>query len=246
MKKVKILFLMQLICSSLFAQNVGNKTTYEIKSKGIILQLSETGSITGLLLEGSKINWVSSDVTLLKGMQTQGEVTLTQPKSTNAFIFTRTVVDSVGHSCVVTDIYTPDNGSIRWDITITSNDAPWSTSIITQMRCAQPEEKLFWTVWGSPDFSGTELNPKLKAMVQNSKESIPGSWSDPLTPVGFVNHIWQYGNTKQAVPVDNDFISLPLFTLLSPSTDNGLSLVLSPQDTLLDMELSVSQSGQFL
>ena len=246
MKNIITLFLLQLICCSLYAQNVGNKATYEVKSKGVILQLSETGNITGLLLEGSKPNWISSGVTLLKGMHTQGEVTLNQPKSTNASIFTRTVVDSVGHSCVVTDIFTPENGSIRWDITLTSKDAPWSTAIITQMRCAQPEEKLFWTAWGSPDFSGTESNPKLKTMVQNSKESVRGSWSDPLTPVGFVNHIWQYGNTKQAIPVDNDFISLPLFTLLSPSTDNGLSLVLSPQDTLLDMELSVSQTGQFL
>jgi len=246
MKNIKTLFLLQLFCCNLYAQNVGNKATYEIKSNEIRLQLSETGTITGMLLEGTKTNWVSSGVTLLKGMHTQGEVTFNQPKSTNASIFTRTMVDSVGHSCVVTDIFTPDHGSIRWDITIKSNDAPWSTAIITQMKCAQPEEKLFWTSWGSPDFSGTQLTPKLKAIVQNSKESVHGSWSDPLTPVGFVNHSWQYGNTKQAIPVDNDFISVPLFTLLSPSTDKGLSLILSPQDTLLDMELSVSQAGQFL
>ena len=71
--------------------------------------------------------------------------------------------------------------------------------MVSRLTCAKPEEKLIWTAWGSPDFSGTQLTPELTALVQAGKASVSGDWSDPLVPVGFLNRSWHYGNTTQSL-----------------------------------------------
>lgn len=222
-----------------------NNGVYHMKSTGITLEINKEGNITGLVAVGSKTSWLVSGRTFLKGFRITGDVSIKSLAKDGSYVFSRTMKDSVGHSCIVTDIFTPDKNSIRWDIAIKSNDAPWTTSIVTQMKCANPDEKLIWTAWGSPDFSGTQLTPALTQLVQSNKESKSGTWNDPLTPVSFMDHNWHYGNISQACPIDNDYVALPLFTMLSPSTDEGVSLILSPADVLLDMDLKVNQDGQF-
>jgi hypothetical protein len=243
MRKFKFVVFFLLCCVGLSAQINTNDANYKVKSGEITLQLSESGDIIGLFFGKSQMNWIISGGTQLKGLHISGDGSVKSSKKDGSCIFTRTMEDSIGHKCVITDIFSPDKGSIRWDIEITSNDAPWSTSIITQMKCAKPEEKLIWTAWGSPDFSDTPVLPELQAILKEAKASVNKYWSDPLMPVAFLNRNWHYGNVTQSAPVINDYFAIPMITVLAPTHNAGMSLVLSPDDVMLYMDLSVTPNG---
>jgi hypothetical protein len=249
MKKIKLIFLLLILSigSYMFIVKniIGKKEAYEIRDAGIAVLFSENGDITGLLLGDSKLPFLDSGGTLLDGLHVRGKVAMKHLKKDGSYQFIRTIADSLGHTCTQTDIFTPVKGSIRWDVAISSDDPPWTTSIISRLKCAKPKETLIWSAWGSPDFSGTVISPKLAEFVQKGKTMGNGNWSDPLAPVGFLNRKWHYGNVAQICPIADDFVALPLFTLLVPESDLGLSLVLSPEDILLNMDLSVSTDGQF-
>jgi hypothetical protein len=215
----------------------GQEAAYEVKTAGLVVELDASGHIAG-----SSLMEIAGR-SRLGGCRTTGDVAVT--KSGGGYAFTRKVTDAQGHRATVTDRYTPDKDSVRWEVEITSPDAFWTAPIVSRLKCAKPEEKLIWTAWGSPDFSGTQLTPELAALVQAGKASVGGHWSDPLVPVGFLNRTWHYGNVAQGCPVGSDFVALPLFTVLDPGADAGVSLVLSPEDVLLTMDLAVSASGQF-
>ena len=218
---------------------------YTVKANGIAIGLSKNGRITDMQVgEKNAIAWPVSGNTILKGLRETGATGMAS-REAGVFTFLRTMTDQQGHTATVSETFAPDQNSIRWEIAITSNDAPWTTPIVTRLNCAKPEEKLIWTAWGSPDFAGTQLTPELAALVQAGKASVGGHWSDPLVPVGFLNRSWHYGNIAQNCPLGSDYVGMPLFTMLSPATDTGLSLVLSPADVLLNMDLAVSASGQF-
>ena len=221
----------------------GQKTEakYTVKAPGITVRLDATGNLVNCLVGDKKLDWSLAGETKLTGCLPVGEVAV--KKTGGGYAFTRKLADTRGHTCIVIDRFTPDKDNIRWDIEIVSPDAYWTTPVVSRLTCAKPEEKLIWTAWGSPDYSGTQLTPELTALVQAGKASVSGDWSDPLVPVGFLNRSWHYGNTTQACPVGADYVALPLFTLLTPSSDTGLSLVLSPDDTLLNLGLKVSAAG---
>ena len=216
---------------------------HTVTADGFTVSLSSTGAIVSAKVGTTE--WPVSGNTRLGGFRQLGETVVDTALPNHALAFTNTLTDGKGHTCTVTDRFTPDGEAVRWDIDLTSQEACWTAPIITRMRCAKPEEKLIWTAWGSPDFSGAKLTPELTALVQAGKASVSGAWSDPLMPVGFPNRAWHYGNVAQGVPVGDDYVALPLFTLMSPVTDTGLSLVLSPADVLLNLDLSVSTAGQF-
>jgi hypothetical protein len=215
---------------------------HTVKAGGFSLNLAKNGSIVSAKIGNTE--WPVSGDTRLRGFRPQGETVVKSSLPNQACNFTRPLTDGTNHTCTVSDRFTPDQNAIRWDVEITSADAPWTTPIVSRLQCAKPEEKLIWTAWGSPDFSGAQLTPELTAQVQAGKASLSGGWSDPLVPVGFLNRNWHYGNTTQACPVGGDYVVLPLFTLLEPSSDTSLSLVLSPDDTMLAMDLKVSANGQ--
>jgi hypothetical protein len=122
-----------------------------------------------------------------------------------------------------TERFIRDKTGIRWEVEITSTNAFGSAPIITRLNCGRPEGKLIWAAWGATD---------------------KGAWNDPLVPVAFLNRRWHYGNVAQGCPVGSDFVSLPLISILDPARDTGISLVLSPEDVLLNVDLAVTADGQ--
>ena len=215
----------------------GQQAAYEVTGGGLTIRLDAQGRI------GGSSTMDLSGQTRLGACRTTGAVKVA--KSGGGYAFTRRLADARGHEATVTDRFMPDREGIRWEVEIVSADPFWSAPIITRMKCGKPEEKLIWTAWGSPDYSGTQLSPELAALVQAGKASVGGNWSDPLVPVGFLNRSWHYGNIAQNCPVGSDYVAIPLFTVLAPGTDKGVSLVLSPDDVLLNMDLGVTAGGQF-
>jgi hypothetical protein len=216
-------------------------TEYTVTAGDMRLLLDKKAGITGIVAGGK--TWPVKGATQLDGCRMTGAAKF--ERSGDSVSFTRMLADKQGHRAAVTETFA-SNGKrgVRWKVEIKSDDAPWTCAITSRLSCADTKDTQFWTGWGSPDFSGTgNLSPELIAKVQAGKASVSSSWSDPLVPIAFPNRSWHYGNVANPLPTGNDFVELPLATLLSPNDDAGLSLVLSPEDVMLGMTLAVNSTG---
>jgi len=99
---------------------------------------------------------------------------------------------------------------------------PWSVPIETIIEWPEPARARFWTAWGDP-------------RVEQARE-----WSDPLEPVPFLDRQLRYGSTTFQ---RSDGFCLPLATVLEAADDLGVTVALSPEDLLLDMDLRVTAGG---
>lgn len=206
------------------------------------LVLDKNGGVAGIVTGGK--TWPVSGATKLEGCKSQGAAKM---KLTGESVsFTRLLADAHGHRAEITDSFAPNGkGGVRWTVEIKSDDAPWSCPITSRLNCADTKNTQFWTGWGSPDLSGTEnLSPELMEKIAAGQAAVSSAWSDPLVPCAFVNRSWHYGNIARNIPVGDDYVALPLITLTAPKDDAGLSLVLSPEDVMLGMDLIVTASGR--
>jgi hypothetical protein len=148
--------------------------------------------------------------------------------------FTREMAHSAGEKCRVIERFVPTRSSIRWEVEILGNGAPWTTPISFRLRWPKPSDARFWAPWDDPEMTGAE-------------------WHDPLVAKPFANKMMWLG----APPVGpdpqvalvysgGDCLSIPMATVLLQSADLGLSLVLSPQDTYLDTSLTTGADGSIV
>ena len=115
--------------------------------------------------------------------------------------------------CCLTERFIPMNTSIRWEMEIAGKGAPWTTPIISQFRWPETKTARFWTAWDDPETSGS-------------------GWHDPLVAKAFAARSMWIG-----------VVSIPIASILVPSDDAGLSLVLSPEDVYLETSFSAGKDG---
>jgi hypothetical protein len=97
------------------------------------------------------------------------------------------------------------------------------TAIETQLLWPTPKNAAIWV-------AGSGGKPLTKH-----------GWNDPLVPMPFAERQLKYGARTWK---DTEAISLPLVTVLESATDQSLSLVLSPEDVILDMMLRCDSQGK--
>jgi hypothetical protein len=140
-----------------------------------------------------------------------------------------------GLSCRVRERFSPAANGIRWDTEIESDGRFWSAGVQTRLLWPAPEKALIWTAWG------------------DNRRARDGKWADPLVPVRFFDLHLRYGSAtySDTDPCANcdmptlfrQVFSLPLISVLDPDGGVGLTLALSPEDTLLDLTLGVDRHG---
>lgn len=118
-----------------------------------------------------------------------------------------------GRRCVITESFRPTSKSIRWSATVHSESKNWSTPVDTHLALPDNPALRFWTAWGHT--------------LQ---------WEDPFVPKPLRAMTLNYGGFF----TQDDGFSLPLFTLLVGN--KALSLVESPDDTLIEMKLSTART----
>ena len=131
---------------------------------------------------------------------------------------------TTGREVTVTDTFTPTSNSLRWEVEITSPGQPWSTPIRSRVTYPVNPATRFWTAWSDPTHTNT-------------------GWNDPLVLIPPADTRWFYSNLGQVTPELGNFISVPLATFAEPGEDRGLSVVLSPDDTMLDVHLVTTAAG---
>lgn len=199
------------------------KPKYSVHAPGIILKLSERGEICGVIL--GNIYHPMTGRTGLRGCEEDRAVKVR--KLTNQGM---EFVHSLSHGnpaeqCLVTERFTPTRDSIHWELEISGKGAPWSAPIITRISWPETQLARFWTAWGDPEISGIAWNDPLTAKPFSGKSRWIG------VPPGGGNY------------TGTDAVSIPIASILIPSSDSGLSLVLSPEDLYLETALTTGDSG---
>lgn len=175
--------------------------------------------------------------------------------------------DSLDTSCRMFERYEVLPDRIRGTITLWGEGkADWSMPIITRVascRTASPALR-YWTAWGSPNVDTLAWDTSLCHALREYKggcEAAKGwdvlggeqnnRWVDPLVPVPFIDSKYFYGATHfhaedpmtGFVPAQNDLFAIPLVVLLDMEQRQGMSVILSPQDHILDLELETEREG---
>jgi hypothetical protein len=209
---------------------------YQIHVPNLDLKLSSDGRIIGMTLGPQSVAQAVQGGTQLAGCQTEGLVTVKRLVG-QAVEFTRVMGRDAKHRCIVVDRFTPTTNSVRWEVLIHNDGEDWSAPVTTTLKWPTPEKALTWASWQEPTPSA--------ATPTNS--AVP--WQDPLIPQPFANRVWTFGESFNGKKNPRDFLrdnilTLPLFSILDPGHDCGLTLVQSPEDVLLNLDLETTIGGQ--
>ncbi len=198
---------------------------HTVSARGITVRLSADGDILGAVCDGHECHLTGG--TRLDGCERVGEARATV-RGDGAVEVRRTLRRaSAGSTLVLLDRFLPHGDSVRWEIEITSDDAPWTTAIQTALQYPASAATRFWTAWSDPEHASD-------------------TWRDPRVLMPLTSTNWSYSNLSSETPERGDFISLPLFTVAEPADDRALSLILSPQDSILALGLSTTASGEIV
>lgn len=154
----------------------------------------------------------------------------------------------------LTERFTPTPTSLRWEVTLWDDGPYWSVPIGMGLKYPRSLHTRFWTAWGDPrgDVVGAKYDNEAIANAQIWEVAKTGSdWQDPLVATPLRQALFHYGapvytydNPRTAFcPFQGDLFCIPLAVLLEPDAKSGLSLVLSPEDLLLDLTLQITESG---
>jgi hypothetical protein len=188
-------------------------SSYQVKASALTVTLTDDGTIAGAKIRGHEM--LTAGKTAVAGCIPDGAVKV-EKDGPGGIRFTRTVRDTGSNrTLTVVEEFKPAGDSVRWEVAIDSDGAPWVTDVITELNCAVSGSTRFWTAWSDP-------------------EHLSDGWRDPLVLKPFSNTKWPYSNLTYGTPELGDFISIPLATVAQPNDDTGLSLVLSPESTTLE------------
>jgi hypothetical protein len=215
---------------------------YEFAAPGMTVSVDGSGAICQVEFTGPQLIRQVSAFTKLKDCEPEGQVKVVRGDGQVSFR-RKWALRTGGHSCQVTDRLSTGNGSVRWDVEIAGLHGPWTTPIETWLfypTSSAGAAAKFWTAWGDPRLGEVK--------------DAAADWSDPLLPVPFVNEtIWygappySYDNPRIGfIPFQGNLFGIPLVRISEGRDDLGLSLVLSPEDTLLDMNLRTRSSGEMV
>ncbi len=158
-----------------------------------------------------------------------------------------------GRTALLTERLRPTASSVRWEIAVQSDGAPWSTSIRTELKWPEPPFVPRVGQATSPVSPQSRTAPKARFWTAwaDARAGDQSGWRDPLEPQPLSDRRLSYGALPYQsadprlgyCPFEPDIFCLPLATILEPEHDLGLSLVLSPADTLLEMTLVTDARG---
>ena len=176
--------------------------------------------------------------------------------------------DSLGTACKMIERYELLSDRIHGTVTVKGiGEKDWSLPIVTRIapHGGSPSPTLrYWTAWGSPNVDTLALDVSMRRALREYKGgcdaakgwSVLGGeknnrWVDPLIPVPFTDSKYFYGAVlfyaedpmTGFVPAQNDLFAIPMISFIETDRDWGMSVILSPRDSILDLELETQQDG---
>jgi hypothetical protein len=221
--KMNMLLLGLVVIGGSCLSNASTPEAYVVKTEGIAVRLDASGHILNCLVAGQEKEIPLSGQTELEGFTPVGQVTV-KPSGDGGYAFSRVIADQQGHRCEVTDTFMPARDSVRWTVEMISNDPDWwSMAIETRLNVPVTGTTRFWTAWSDPEYQDS-------------------GWRDARVMMPFAKRKWGY-SLGYAAPIKGNFFAIPLATMAETATDRAVSVVLSPEDTLLDLWLTTTTNG---
>jgi hypothetical protein len=194
-----------------------------ISTPDLQLGLSSQGHVIWIKLSPHQTEEPVRLCTVLANCEVEGQTSHRSLES-GGVEFVRTLVHlKTQERCRLIEQFLPSGESIRWHIEIQGLAGPWTTGIETQIAWLNSEAARVWTAWGQPPGDGTH-------------------WSDPLVFAKFSDRTLKYGGLAPG-PTASESFSLPIVTIVDTTHNSGLSIVQSPEDGLLDLELQTTELG---
>jgi hypothetical protein len=246
MKNIITLFILLLFTSLfLYAQ----EKQFRITAGNLKAGVTPEGLISLSDVTGNGFNWPVRICASLKGCETAGE-SETVKLSGGGISIKRLVKDSKsGFSAYLTERFIPAGGNIRCEIEIIGTGEPWTTEISTGISFMADTSSRIWIPWGDRRIS-KECFPD-DGIKSGENPSIGQNWSDPLLARKFFNDTLFYGAPYfrydkpgiAFIPFQWDLFCIPMVSLLDSRDDNGLSVIMDPDDDILDLTMIVKEDG---
>ncbi|CAZ94406.1 hypothetical protein [Zobellia galactanivorans] len=232
-----------------------NPQALMLHTSGLTLGFNAEGEISKAIFEKGQVEKALAGHSLLKGCVVT-DVRL-EKKSDDEIVFLKTVENSTTKQTFqLTETFKATENSIRWEIQIKDDGENWSTPIQTILNYPASENVKFWAPWADPrgDLSGggTDNKEIANAIIGEGDLDDLMSWADPLEPIDVADGLWHYGAPRYEYenpgllycPFQGDVITIPMVSFWEEKDDIGLSLVLSPEDTLLDINVQTTKAGE--
>jgi hypothetical protein len=221
-----------LVCGAPGQASAASSSGPVLRTANLTIELAEDGSIAGARIGKARARRALRGGTELPGCRLVAPVVSRALRGGGYEFQKRLRGEADGRGCVLVERFVPTPSSIRWELELRADGAPWSTNIVTRLAWPDPGDASLWTAWDDPDQQ-------------------PDRWRDPLVWRPFAGRCLWYGapHWDEAqpgagyVPGRGDRFVIPLLTVAEPAEDLGLSLVLSPEDTLLELVLRTTAEG---
>ena len=224
----------------------GKPAQDELNAAGIAAGIDEAGQVLISRIGEKAMDVPLTGWTELEGCKADGPVVLDKSAQGGVYTIARKLVDASGHACRMTETLKPADGGIRWEVEIVGAGEPWSVPIHTTLRIPTAGVTC-WAPWSDPRLGGKEApRQSLDKLVNGSiTADADASWVDPLCDRPLPNDTLDYGSSpNNPVPFARNLLCIPLASLLWKEGDAGLSIVLDPRDTILDMKVKLSTGGE--
>jgi hypothetical protein len=187
---------------------------YLVSVKDLTIRLDDQGRIVGSTVGPQKLQRALTGNSVMESCRASGPV-IAQSLKSGGVEFASPLLCLEQQKGTMLQRFLPGVGSVRWETEISFPGPPWTAPIRSTLKWPSAAHAHFWAAW----------------MYGDEK------WEDPLETRPFAKASWDYG------PYFGKGISLPLATVLESQADTGLSLVLSPEDPLLNVTLSTEADG---
>lgn len=244
---IKVLFINSFMLMSffVFAQhqlfNLENEDLSAAVTTGGIQSLTKIKSVPYYL--------PFSMFTSLNGCEQVGEVTV-NPIPGRGIEFKRHLVHTdTKASCVLTERYSTGEESIHCEIEIQGDGSPWSTSIKTNILYRPDATTRIWMPWSDPRIS-TRSFPH-EEIDQTEQITADQNWVDPFLTRSFFDDTLYYGapyfkyETPDigSSPFGRNLFCIPMVTIIEKKEDIGISVILNPDDDIMDLTMQVQSNG---
>jgi hypothetical protein len=245
--KNRISFFIILLFNSAFVY--AQEKQFEVTAGNLKAGVTSGGLISLSEVNGNGFTWPLRISASLKGCETSGESEFVR-QSGGGIAVKRWVKDSKsGFSAYLTERFIPAGGSIHCEIEITGTGEPWTTEITTVINFRAGASSRIWIPWGDPRISKECFHDNGIKSVENI--SIGQNWTDPLLPRKFFSDTLFYGAPYfqyekpgiAFIPFQWDLFCIPIVSLIESKDDKGLSIILDPDDDILDLTMEVKDDG---
>jgi hypothetical protein len=233
--------------TSLFSS--GQNRPFNITSGNLTAGVTAEGVVSIQAVKNNKFNFPVKIFNTLEGCELDGEVT-SAPLAGKGIEYNRLLINKTTNvSCILTERFSPGIEGIHCEFEIRGTGKPWTAMISTNIAYGANEVSQVWAPWGDSRISVNSfpndgmLNPEKVTPEQN--------WTDPLLPRTFFNDTLYYGApyfqyNKPGIafcPFQWNLLCIPMVSILEVKEDSGISVILNPEDSILDMTMQIQSDG---